>query len=400
MLTINLQDPHATYAQNDLVAGQVIFQVGDTHPLASQPVYILVEVHGRTRTKTPESGERYGQANLFWTRVAQFHGSQTLWPFSFRFPARASPVDPGVVDVRGWTRQITTIRSDHPLPPTFHDQGALFFLAAVEYRIQASVWVKSAFGATHMLGEQSMPIIYRPRDDIQLRVPTNGEVRKIRTHRTIKSNLFLSKNSRSGQVVRGLARSFLHGFKDPSLRCEIQLTFPVRVQLGEEIPCLVRVTPLLDSSTVSEAPPIRLTGFSIAVTGKTKVWVPGEADTDSTKSRKDVILDKSSKSLDIQLSPERVIIGPAVQGTAPTIKTYNISRTYTLCIAVDILVAGVTSCVLEETELIILPGTGDYSSSCTKPIREDFDVLNPSSLPPYSEAASQTAQVLFSILGG
>ncbi|KAJ0415127.1 hypothetical protein BJY00DRAFT_293925 [Aspergillus carlsbadensis] len=399
MLTINLQDPQATYAQNDLVAGNVIFQVGDTHQLASQPVYILIEVHGRTRTKAPDSGERYGQADLFWTRVAQFHGSQTLWPFSFRFPARASPVDPSVVDMRGWTRQMTTIRSDHPLPPTFHDQGNPFFLAAVEYNIRASVWTKSSFGATHMLGEQSVPIIYRPRDDPHLRVPTNGAVRKIRTHRTIKSDLLRSKNSHSDQVERGRARAFLHGFKVPSLQCEIQLTFPLTVQLGEEIPCLVRVTPVLDSSSVSEAPPIRLTGFSIVVTGKTTIWVPGE-DTDSITSRKDVILDKSSSSLDVPLSPERVVIGPAVQGTAPTIKTYNISRTYTLCIAVDILVAGVTSCVSEKTELIILPGIGDYTSSCSKPAREDFDVLNPSSLPSYAEAVSQTGQVLLSILGG
>ncbi|KAL4733436.1 hypothetical protein BDV11DRAFT_84084 [Aspergillus similis] len=400
MLTINLEDPHATYSQGDLVAGQVMFQVGATHPLASQPVYILIEVHGRTRTKAPDSGERYGQANLFWTRVAGFYGSQTLWPFSFRFPARASPVDPSVVDMRGWTRQMTTIRSDHPLPPTFHDQGTPFFLAAVEYHVRASAWTKSAFGASHMLGEQSIPIIYRPRDDPQLRISTNGEVRKIRTHLTIKSDMFISKNSCSGQVVRGKAKSFLQYFKVPSFRCEIQLTFPMRVQLGEEIPCLVRVTPLLDSSTVSEAPPIILTGFSIAVTGKTKVWVPGKAGTDSIKSRKDVILEKSSRSLNVQLSPEKVVIGPAVWGTAPTIKTYNISRTYTLWIAVDILVAGVTSCVSEEAELIVLPGTGGYFSSCQKPVQEGFDVLNPSSLPSYVEAVSLTAQSLLSILGG
>lgn len=340
MLTIDLEDPHATYSQDDLVAGHVKFHVGAAHPLASHPFYILIEVHGRTRTKAPESGERYGQANLFWTCVARFHGSQTLRPISFRFPARASPVDPGVVDVRGWTRQMTTIRSDHPLPPTFHDQGTPFFNAAVEYQIRASAWAESAFGVTHMLGEQSILIIYRPRDDPQLRVPTNGEVRKIRTHRTIKGDAFISKNNRSGQVVRGKAKSFLLYFKIPSLRCEIQLTFPVRV------------TPLLDSSTVSKVPPIMLTGFSIAVTGKTKVWVPGEADTDFTKSRKDKILDKSNRSVNTQLSPEKVIIGPAVRDTAPTIKTYNISRTYTLCIAVDILVAGVTSCISEESELI------------------------------------------------
>ncbi|KAI9371762.1 hypothetical protein BJX61DRAFT_543382 [Aspergillus egyptiacus] len=400
MLTINLQDPRAAYAQGDLVAGQVIYHVGNTHPLASQPVHILIEVNGRTKTKAPGSDDRYGQGDLFWTKVAQFQGSATVWSFSFKFPARASTVDPRVVDVRGWTTQMGTIRSDHPLPPTFNDQGAPKFLAAVEYRIRASVWAKSTFGPAHMLGERSVPIVYRPRDDPQLRVPTKGEVHKIRTHRTIKSDRFVSKQKHPDRTARGRLSSFLHQFQVPSIRCQIQLTIPLKVQVGEEIPCLLTVTPLRDESTAVEIPPFTLTGFSITVTGKTKVWVPGESGTDWVKSRTDVILDKAKTDMNVGLSSQRVIISPSVQGTSPTFKTYNISRTYTICIAVDIRCADITLHASEEAGLVVLPGTGDYSSSLEEAVQGDFDVLDPSGLPSYAEATSQITQGLFSILGG
>jgi hypothetical protein len=76
---------------------------------------------------------------------------------------------------------------------------------------------------------------------------------------------------------------------------------------------------------------------------------------------------------------------------------YNIFRTYTMCIAVDILCAGVMSTVLEETELVILPGTGDYGSPLPGSAQGFFEVLNLSRLPSYVEAVSQMGRGLLSI---
>ncbi|CEL11854.1 hypothetical protein ASPCAL14949 [Aspergillus calidoustus] len=446
MLTITLQDPNATYSQGDLVAGQVSF-----HGVASQPVDIVVEFTGHTKTTTPDSGDRYGQADLCWTRVAQFqclHGSQpasqpTAWPFSFTFPSRASPVDPSVVDMRGWTNQMTTIRSYHALPPTFLDQGVPpLFMAAVEYHVRASAWGKSSrSGSAHVvLGEQSVAIVYRPRDDpgpvplqdLKTTKKNKGEVLKLYAHRTIKSSLFVPK-AKEKRVkpppdqtgLRERARSLLPRLLHlPSLQCRLELVLPAQIHLGEEILCLVNVVPLLDSSsssTVSKAPPFTLSAFSIAVTGKTKVWAAGESrDMDDVKSRADVILDKSKTGMDVALVPSSsssssptavagegnyaraLIISPAVQGTAPTFKTYNIFRTYAMRVAVEVRCADVSMSMAEKVELVVLPGTGDYYSSTLRGVagHGDFDVLDPARLPSYVESVSQMAQAVFSILGG
>ncbi|KAL2838180.1 hypothetical protein BJY01DRAFT_220201 [Aspergillus pseudoustus] len=449
MLTLSLQDPNATYSQGDLVAGQVSFQgVGATHPLASQSVHIQVEFTGHTKTTTPDSGDRYGQADLCWTRVAQFqclYGSQpqcqqqqptASWPFAFTFPSRASPVVPSVVDMRGWTKQMTTIRSDHALPPTFIDQGVPpGFMAAVEYRIRASAWGKSSrFGSARVvLGEQSVSIVYRPRDDPALfrglkKENNTGEVHKLRAHRTIKSALFLPKQKDKREKtpektgLRERARSLLpRSLQLPSLQCQVELVVPAQIHLGEEIPCLVKVIPLLDStsSTVSAAPPFTLSAFSITVTGKTRVWAAGEArDIDDVKSRADVVLDRSKTEMNVPLASSSsssasaaaaesnyaraIIISPAVQGTAPTFETYNIFRTYAMRVVVDIHCADVSMNMAEEVELVVLPGTGDYYSSTLHGAagQGDFDVLDPARLPSYVEAVSETAQAVFSILGG
>ncbi|KAL3452758.1 hypothetical protein BJX65DRAFT_264771 [Aspergillus insuetus] len=342
--------------------------------------------------------------------------------------------------MRGWTNQMTTIRSDHALPPTFIDQGVPpLFMAAVEYRVRASAWGKSSrLGSAHVvLGEQSVAIVYRPRDDpvpLQDLKTTNknkGEVHKLRAHRTIKSSLFVPKQKEKRVKppdqtgLRERARSLLpHSLHLPSLQCRLELVLPAQIHLGEEISCLVKVVPLLDSSfsTVSKAPPFTLSAFRIAVTGKTKVWAAGESrDMDDVKSRADVILEKSKTGMNVALalsssssptSPtpvagegkyaRAIIISPAVQGTAPTFETYNIFRTYAMCVAVEVRCADVSMSMTEEVELAVLPGTGDYYSSTLHGAagQGDLDVLGPARLPSYVEAVSQTAQAVFSILGG
>jgi hypothetical protein len=336
---------------------------------------------------------------------------------------------------------MTTIRSDHPLPPTFIDQGVPpLFMAAVEYHVRASAWGKSSrFGSAHIvLGEQSVAIVYRPRDDpvplqdLKTTKRNRGEVHKLRAHRTIKSSLFVPKQKEKRVKppdqtgLRERARSLLpRSLHLPSLQCRLELELPAQIHLGEEIPCLVKVVPLLDSSsssTVSKVPPFTLSAFSIAVTGKTKVWAAGESrDMDDVKSRADVILDKSKTGMNVALAPSSsspsssptavvgegnyaraIIVSPAVQGTAPTFETYNIFRTYAMCVAVEVRCADVAMRMAEEVELVVLPGTGDYYSSTLHGAADqgDFDVLDPARLPSYLEAVSQTAQAVFSILGG
>ncbi|KAL2823554.1 hypothetical protein BDW59DRAFT_96554 [Aspergillus cavernicola] len=403
MLIINLSDSNATYGQGDVITGQVIYQPGHIYPLATQPVRVLIEVTGRTKTKISDSTNRYGRADLFWIRVAELYGSQTVWPFTFPFPARASPVDPSVVDLRSWTEQVTTVRSDHVLPPTFTDHQTSHFVAAVEYRVKASVWSQSQFGPAQILCEQSIPIIFRPRDDPQHRFPTKGEAVKLRAHQMVQTDLLLSETKNRDLTLREKTRSFLRRSQVPYFRFQVQLTVPLKVHLGAEIPCILSVTPTvesLESSTVTKIPPFKLTGFSIRVKGKTKAWATTGFNTDLTKSYSDIVLDKSNKELNVVLSPasdsSKVILSPAIRETVPTFVTYNIARTYVLRLQVDILCANMVSTVSEDVDLVVLPGIGDYPSSLSR--RGAVDVLDVDDLPAYTEAVSDFVGTVLDVM--
>jgi hypothetical protein len=145
-----------------------------------------------------------------------------------------------------------------------------------------------------------------------------------------------------------------------------------------------------------------LTRFSIRVKGKTKAWATSEFSTDVTKSRPDIILDKSNKALNVPLSAalddRKVILGPAIQGTAPTFQTYNIARTYVVRLTVDIRCADVVFAVSEDMDLVILPGIGDYPSPPSGRLHGGVDVLDIDDLPSYVQATSSIAQTLVSIL--
>ncbi|KAL4913604.1 hypothetical protein BDW62DRAFT_220574 [Aspergillus aurantiobrunneus] len=377
MLVINLSTTSATYAQVDTVTGQVIFQPGDFYPLATQPVRVMIEVTGRTKTKIATTDQSYGVGDLFWSRVAELYGSQTVFPFAFAFPARASPVDPSVVDMRSWTEQMMTVRSDHVLPPTFHEGNAAF-VACVEYQVRATVWTQqSQFGPARILCEQSVP-------------------------QSVKSALLPAEREEGDK--KG-ARSLWHWHRHrprpsvPSVHFQLQLTVPVRIHVGEEIPCVLSIIPLPECASVPETLGFILRGFSVSVKGKTKVWAATSIQGDQTKSQFNIILDNSTDKLNVLLRQEsgytKAILSPAVQNGAPTFKTYNIKRMYVLRVTAHVICAGIGNTISGETDLVVLPGTSDDAS---RP-QGNVDVHDASDLPSYIQATSDIIQAAFSIAG-
>ncbi|KAL2868977.1 uncharacterized protein BJX67DRAFT_348435 [Aspergillus lucknowensis] len=381
MLIVNLDNSSATYSQGEVVSGQVSFERADL----TSPLSVAVEVAGRTKTKVVSSpDDAYGEADLFCTRVAEMHGSQIVLPFAFTFPARASPVDPTIVNMTHWTNQLTTVRSNHLLPPTFKHRNAKFE-ASVEYSIRASVWTQSQFGPPQRrISEKIVPITYRPRYDPENQIPTKGDAIRLKTRIPSKKN------------PGSKAKALLHWTKRAALDFQLQLTVPAKIHPGEEIPTSLSIIPPSAAPPGLENISFVLKGFRISVKRKTRVWGAGHTGSDETQSESAVLFNGETNDLNVSLSPEtgykKDILSPALADTAPTFETYNIKRTYVMRVAAEVLCGGVMREVSGETDLVVLPGASPERV-------EGVGYQHNSALPSYAEAASNIVQAVSSIIG-
>lgn len=381
MLIVNLDDTSATYSQGDIVSGQVSFERTDL----TSPLYVVVEVAGRTKsTVVSSSYDAYGEADLFCTTVSEIHGSQIVLPFAFPFPARASPVDPTIVNMTHWTKQLTTVRSNHLLPPTFKFRSAKFE-ASVEYMIRASVWTQSQFGPSQRrISEKIVPITYRPRHDPENQIPTKGDALRLTTRLPNK------------KTPGNRAKALLHWSQAAPVDFQLQLTVPAKIHPGEEIPCALSIIRRAEAKSGFESMSFILKGFSISVKQKTRVWGAAHTGSDETQSESAVLFNGTTKGLNVPLSPEtgykKEIFSPALEDTAPTFETYNIKRTYVMHVAADVLCAGTLREISGETDLVVLPGASPE-------IVDGLNYQNDSGLPSYAEAASNVLNAVSSILG-
>lgn len=381
MLVVNLDNPSATYSQGETVSGQVSFERTDL----TSPLYVVVEVAGRTKTAVVcNSGDAHGEADLFCTRVGEVHGSQIVLPFAFPFPARASPVDPSVVNMTHWTKQLTTIRSNHLLPPTFKHRNAKFE-ASVEYTIRASVWTQSQFGPSQRrISEKIVPITYRPRHDPENQIITKGDALRLTTK-------IPSKNKPGNR-----AKSLLRWSQGASVDFQLQLTVPAKIHPGEEIPCSLSIIRSSEAVSGLENMSFTLKGFRISVKRKTKVWGTAHTGSDETQSESAVLFNGATTDLNVSLSPEKgnkkEIFSPALDDTAPTFETYNIKRTYVMRVAAEVLCGDTLREIAGETDLVVLPGASPERV-------EGVNYQDNSGLPSYAEAASNIVQAVSSILG-
>lgn len=381
MLIVNLDKPSATYSQGEVVSGQVSFERTDL----TSPLYVAVEVAGRTKTTVVSNpDDAYGEADLFCTRVAEIHGSQIVLPFAFTFPARASPVDPTIVNMTHWTKQLTTVRSNHLLPPTFKHRNAKFE-ASVEYTIRASVWTQSQFGPSQRrISEKIAPITFQPRHDPENQILTKGDAIRLTTRLPSK------------KAAGCRAKALLNWSKGSPVDFQLQLTVPAKIHPGEEIPSSLSVIRSSTAGSGLENISFILKGFSISVKRKTKVWAAGHTGSDETQSESAVLFNGATNDLNVSLSPEtgykKEILSPALEDTAPTFETYNIKRTYIMHVAAEVLCGDTMREISGETNLVILPGASAERV-------DSVGYQDNSGLPSYAEAASNIVQAVSSIIG-
>ncbi|KAL2870431.1 uncharacterized protein BJX67DRAFT_283298 [Aspergillus lucknowensis] len=370
MLVINLRDPNTAHAPGDEVAGQVIYQ--PTTLQTSLSVRMIVELAGRTKVKIRgHNGDRKstyrGRADLLRLIVSDTCGTQTVWPFTFLFPATTAPIDPQLADTRSLTHYMKTIPTTHPLPPTFSETLGFSLtpthVCSVEYIIRASVWTTLA-SKPKKLGEQTVPITFRPRFDPRLPgmiIEPSRDISLMQENVRIKSLLLLPENKDRSLTFREKTQSLFHQSQLPYFDFQVYLTQPTKIHLGQQIPCTIRIVPSPATSTAPEIPSFTLTHFNFFGKGKTEVWASAWV-VDRTSSNIDIIPRTNQENLGDFLPQKeylKTVMVPSIFDQIPSFSTYNIKRKYVLTAGVIVECVGKRITVLNKAEVTILPAHHD-----------------------------------------
>lgn len=119
------------------------------------------------------------RAGLLREVVGNFAGQpNTVFPFSFTFPATTLPVDQRHTDASKRTQQVDSVPATHALPPTYREDKGVDgkdHSCCIEYKIRATVWpILGPNGVAKPLFLQEKMLSFQPRADTCASIIKNG----------------------------------------------------------------------------------------------------------------------------------------------------------------------------------------------------------------------------------
>ena len=359
-LSFILDEAKQFYHPGDRVSGKLLLDAKEDIDVTS----ILVAFLGRTKTRAyrPSGGDRQihrGRVTLFEQQQTVFNGRYTLrkqvyeWLFSFVFPT----------DCRSWkgdqfqetNRPDFDINPAQELPPTFndnHDSWSWLCNSYIQYELVATVEKPSGklFHSSNL--ERTYPIILLPYPPTSTLTPKFHT--QCRTHSVQSMHLSPSIGSRPLTIKERMSAA-VHHSKLPTEVFQINAHFPTHGVPGTSLPITLDITHDLERSTHGgELPIIYLKTYELSLISHTYIrcvpapfsiefndpsndWTVTLTTYTPRKEDKDLHV-PIPETLDLRtLDPNRLTLSPFIK---PSFRTFNISRSYSLKLKLEIECVG------------------------------------------------------------
>ncbi|KAF9894831.1 hypothetical protein FE257_004452 [Aspergillus nanangensis] len=357
-LTIHLDDPLPLYSGSELIRGTVILEC----PNAIDIDDIRVIFSGRAKAKIQKvkgsaapSASYTSKCDLFEKERILLHlGGGTLlpqtyeWGFQFEFPSTVSP------PASCWPEKLP-FRSDanHPLPPTFatKTQDSLRRLdCSIDYQIRAQVSKpqRGVFGKSPFFDEQVRLPFVSAVARLDGRCDSVSPAYRHEEERlfTVRSLLLLPENRGRGLTFQERFQSWIFPGQLPKFDFQATFSYSTRVAQSAPLHCVLSITPLMEYSSVSVTPEILLQSLSISVISRTYARATSSfmgAMSGEVDERIEIL---SKSSVGMALSSQTNLgqaFGPLVfKKSDVSFSTFNICRSYRLCVSFLLECAGKT----------------------------------------------------------
>lgn len=323
------------------------------------------------------------------------NGQQNIWHFSFTLPLDCSTVH------RASFSSPSYFNSDphQPLPASFVDNNIQVGSCSIVYELQATLTSppKDGYYTNEGCIKKSEIFLYRPRTIAQPNFNFNTKNATF-THRSL---LLLPREERE-LAHRPLTIKEKLKLKSPSTEHLPKSVFEIGVQtpsaavIGQPLPLMLHIDYDMDASTVS-SPIFHLKRVTIHLCEATAIWGFKRAgESESTRWTKEVALqEKQFESrkprVEGHLDLRQVMDTTVHHDLAPTFKTFNIVRTYSLKVFVRVECAGKEHLVFGDYKRCTLfPKECDSRMAVYNepaPLMADEDIDPP---PPYHFVTQET----------
>ena len=395
-LSLQIDIPQPRYKAGDTVSGSVRltsqYNKGQEVDVGS----ITIEFIGRSTTarkwpRVPSSIELFSFKKTLFTGPKRLHApfsqneniNQDKWPFSFVFPLDCSSSQ------RDSFASSPYFNSDpnQPLPISFVDDNDQVGSCSIVYELQATLLSapKDGYYTNEGCTKKIEMSVYRSRTIEQ---PNSNFNTKSATF-TYRSLLLLPRQERV-LAHRPLTIKEKLKLKPPSTEHLPKAVFEIRVQtpsaavIGRPLPLMLHVDYDLDASTVP--PPIfHLKRVTIHLCEETSIWsFRRVGEIESTRWTEEITLqDKQFETrkprVEEHLDLRQVMDTIFRQDLTPTLKTFNIVRTYSLKVFVRVECAGKEHLVFGDYKQCTLLAeeydlqTAAYNEPAPVMVDEDYD---------------------------
>ncbi|KAJ5220982.1 uncharacterized protein N7469_009869 [Penicillium citrinum] len=352
-LKVSLHNELPHYSGNESVNGLVTLQC--FKPLEVEEVRLtltgLAEAKiQKVKGSAAPSGSYRSKCILFekviilsHTEGQPFNTGIHSWPFELVFPSNAEPQ----LKETKWP-VAAPFRSDskHPLPPTFATQvedASRRLKCSIGYRIHAQVFNPSSGfmkNNSEFLSDTIWLQFRPPLSKFDMLDAENYErIIRHQKEQTFHLRSMLLHQKHSGKIL-GLQEKFsswLSPNRLPQFSFKVSFSYPARVGQSTPLSCFLDITPLMGDSSVSSPPVILLQSLHITLVSRTSTRsgpsimgkMSGEVD------ERMIVLSTSSLNMMISGTVDLTAkFGPLVFRPNPvSFGTYNISRTYRLCVS-------------------------------------------------------------------
>ncbi|KAL4919021.1 hypothetical protein BDW62DRAFT_179774 [Aspergillus aurantiobrunneus] len=361
-LTIRLDDQRPCYFGNETIRGRALFD----SPSAIAIREIRITFTGRAKAKIQKVKGTGAPAANYRSKCAFFEKEKILlhmngetllpgtyeWPFEFLFPSH-------VQSASRWPEK-APYRSDahHPLPPTFAVEAgdeARKVSCAIEFRIEAQVLKpQRGFMASRTpLVVEELRLGFIP--DVAVSDGDDNEQYSAIYRQSkeqvfnIRSMLLLPENRGRSLNVQQKLQGWLSPGHLPRFSYKVSLSYPTRVVQSMPLVCYLEITPYMEDSSVTTTPEILMQSISITAISQTAARAAPSIMGAISAEIDDRIELLSKTSLHMPVSGAvdlGRVFGPLVlRHTDVSFSTFNIGRTYRLC------VTGVFECAGKTNEL-------------------------------------------------
>ncbi|OQE16464.1 hypothetical protein PENSTE_c024G08270 [Penicillium steckii] len=400
-LKISLQNELPQYSGNESISGIVTLQC--FKPLEVEEVKLTFT--GLAEAKIQKVKGSAGPSGSYRSKCVLFETDRLLahttgqpfdtgtysWPFEFVFPSNVEP------QPRETKWPVTApFRSDskHPLPPTFAtkvEDASRRLKCSIGYQIHAQVFKPSSgfMKSTSEFLSDTVWLQFRPPSSKFDMLDAENYDRIVRQHKEqvfhLRSMLLYQEHRSKALGLQEKFSSWLNPNRLPQFSFKASFSYPARVDQSLPLSCFLDIIPLMGDSSVSSPPVILLQSLHITLISRTSARsgpsimgkMSGEVD------ERLVILSTSSLNMMVSGAVDLTAkFGPLVfRPTHVSFGTYNISRTYRLCVSAQFECVGkAVEFQAPDMPVEIIPQTQGNENRA----RGSFDLSNNDSPPVYT----------------